>query len=98
MSAGHLRQVIIAGRAGAPDTEALLDAAHAPFVPDKARTTHSQQRCLERIAERVAQAPYDQGLEPSCFVMVLLRIQYQFSPLLLVKQERRAVLSSICYW
>lgn len=46
--AGHLRQVIIAGRAGAPDTEALLDAAHAPFVPDKARTACSQQRCLER--------------------------------------------------
>lgn len=37
MRAGHLRQIIIVGRAGAPDTEALLDAAHAPFAPDKAR-------------------------------------------------------------
>ncbi|KAK9822685.1 hypothetical protein WJX81_000506 [Elliptochloris bilobata] len=36
LDAGHLRQVIIAGRTGAPDTEALLDAAHAPFAPDKA--------------------------------------------------------------
>ena len=34
--AGHLRQVIIAGKRGAPDTEALLDAAHAVFAPDKA--------------------------------------------------------------
>ena len=36
MIAGHLRQVIIAGRAGSPDTEALMDAAHASFTPDKA--------------------------------------------------------------
>ena len=34
--AGHLRQVIIAGRKGAEDTEALLDAAHAVYCPDKA--------------------------------------------------------------
>ena len=33
---GDLRQVIIAGRRGAQDTEALLDAAAAPFAPDKA--------------------------------------------------------------
>jgi hypothetical protein len=31
-----LRQVIIAGEAGAADTEALLDAAQASFAPDKA--------------------------------------------------------------
>ena len=34
--AGHLRQVIVAGARGAPDTEALMDAAAAPFAPDKA--------------------------------------------------------------
>jgi hypothetical protein len=36
MRAGHLRQVIIAGKRGARDTEALMDAAQAPFAPDKA--------------------------------------------------------------
>ncbi|BDA44314.1 Spermatogenesis-associated protein 20 [Coccomyxa sp. Obi] len=36
LDSGHLRQVIIAGRRGAPDTEALLDAAQAVFAPDKA--------------------------------------------------------------
>jgi len=36
LHAGHLRQVIIAGRRGAEDTEALLAAAQAPFAPDKA--------------------------------------------------------------
>ena len=36
MRAVPLRQVIIAGKRGAPDTEALMDAAHAPFAPDKA--------------------------------------------------------------
>ena len=35
MRAGHFRQVIIAGKAGAPDTETLMDAAHASFAPDK---------------------------------------------------------------
>ncbi|CAL5218409.1 g85 [Coccomyxa viridis] len=35
LDAGHFRQVIIAGKAGAPDTEALMDAAHASFAPDK---------------------------------------------------------------
>ena len=36
MRAGHLRQVIIAGARGAPDMEALLDAAAAAYAPDKA--------------------------------------------------------------
>jgi hypothetical protein len=36
LHAGHLRQVIIAGRSGAADTETLLDAAQAAFAPDKA--------------------------------------------------------------
>lgn len=31
-----MRQVIVAGKAGAADTEALMDAAHASFTPDKA--------------------------------------------------------------
>ena len=31
-----MRQIIIAGKAGAPDTEALMDAAHASYAPDKA--------------------------------------------------------------
>lgn len=35
LSVGHPRQVIIAGRRGAPDTEALVDAAFAAFAPDK---------------------------------------------------------------
>lgn len=35
LSGGHPRQVIIAGARGAPDTEALVDAAFAPFAPDK---------------------------------------------------------------
>ena len=30
-----MRQVIIAGKAGAPDTEALMNAAHASFAPDR---------------------------------------------------------------
>jgi uncharacterized protein YyaL (SSP411 family) len=34
LSLGHPRQVIIAGRRGAPDTEALLDACFARFAPD----------------------------------------------------------------
>ena len=36
LGTGHIRQVIIAGKAGAPDTEALMDAAHASYAPDKA--------------------------------------------------------------
>ena len=35
MVAGHMRQVIIAGKAGSPDAEALMDAAHASFAPDR---------------------------------------------------------------
>ena len=34
-AAGHLRQVIIAGRRGQADTQALLDATYLSFVPDK---------------------------------------------------------------
>jgi uncharacterized protein YyaL (SSP411 family) len=33
---GHARQVVIAGRRGAPDTEALLDACFAVYTPDRA--------------------------------------------------------------
>jgi uncharacterized protein YyaL (SSP411 family) len=33
---GHSRQVVIAGRRGAPDTEALLDACFAVYAPDRA--------------------------------------------------------------
>ncbi|KAL4448270.1 hypothetical protein ABPG75_005489 [Micractinium tetrahymenae] len=32
---GHPRQVIIAGKRGAPDTEALVDAAYRSYTPDK---------------------------------------------------------------
>ena len=31
-----MRQVIVAGAQGQPETQALLDAVHAAFVPDKA--------------------------------------------------------------
>ena len=34
-AAGHLRQVIIAGKAGQPDTQALLKATYSSFTPDK---------------------------------------------------------------
>lgn len=34
-SAGHLRQVVISGRQGAADTEALINAAHAASAVDK---------------------------------------------------------------
>ena len=34
-AAGHLRQVIIAGKAGQADTTALLQAAYSSFTPDK---------------------------------------------------------------
>eukprot|EP00884_Botryococcus_braunii_P010010 jgi/Botrbrau1/1900/Bobra.0005s0016.2 len=35
LSRWHLRQVVIAGQVDAPETQALLNAAHAPFAPDK---------------------------------------------------------------
>lgn len=34
-AAGHLRQVIIAGKAGQQDTQALLEATYSSFTPDK---------------------------------------------------------------
>ena len=34
-AAGHLRQVIIAGKPNKPDTQALLNATFSSFTPDK---------------------------------------------------------------
>lgn len=33
LTLGHPRQVVLAGRIGSPEMEALVDAAHAPFAP-----------------------------------------------------------------
>ena len=45
-TAGHLRQVIIGGKLGASDTDALLQAAHSVFCPDK---VHPHKHMKNRI-------------------------------------------------
>ena len=72
-----MRQVIIAGKAGAPDTEALMNAAHAPFVPDKtimlidpadeASTQFWQEHNSETLAMVKGEAPW----QHACFKITL---------------------------